>query len=65
MIGGTVLVESIFIIPGLGNLMITAIKNKDFMVVESGILVITIAVVLCNLLVDICYGIIDPRTRND
>ncbi len=65
MIGGTVLVESIFVVPGLGNLMITAIKGRDFMVVENGVLVIAIAVAICNLVVDILYGIIDPRIRND
>ena len=65
MIGGTVLVESIFVVPGLGNLMITAIKGRDFMVVENGVLVIAIAVAICNLIVDILYGIIDPRIRND
>ena len=65
MIGGTVLVESIFVIPGLGNLMITAIKGRDFMVVENGVLIRAIAVAICNLVVDILYGIIDPRIRND
>ncbi len=65
MIGGTVLVESIFVVPGLGNLMITAIKGRDFMVVENGVLIIAIAVAICNLIVDILYGIIDPRIRND
>lgn len=65
MIGGTVLVESIFVIPGLGNLMITSIKSKDFMVVENGVFIIAVAVAVCNLLVDILYGIIDPRIRND
>lgn len=65
MIGGTVLVENIFVIPGLGNLMITSIKSKDFMVVENGVLIIAIAVAVCNLLVDILYGVIDPRIRND
>ena len=65
MIGGTVLVESIFVIPGLGNLMIASIKGRDFMVVESGVLIIAIAVAICNLIVDILYGIIDPRIRND
>ena len=65
MIGGTVLVESIFVVPGLGNLMITSIKGRDFMVVENGVLLISIAVAVCNLIVDIMYGIIDPRIRND
>ncbi len=65
MIGGTVLVESIFVVPGLGNLMITSIQGKDFMVVENGVLIIAVAVAVCNLFVDILYGIIDPRIRND
>lgn len=65
MIGGTVLVESIFVVPGLGNLMITSIKGRDFMVVENGVLIIAVAVAICNLIVDILYGIIDPRIRND
>lgn len=64
MIGGTVLVESIFVVPGLGNLMITSIQGKDFMVVENGVLIISVAVAVCNLLVDILYGVIDPRIRN-
>ena len=65
MIGGTVLVESIFVVPGLGNLMITSIKGRDFMVVCNGVLVISVAVAICNLIVDILYGFIDPRIRND
>jgi peptide/nickel transport system permease protein len=65
MIGGTVLVESIFNINGLGNLMITAIHSKDYMVVENGVFLISCAVAICNLLVDILYGIIDPRIRSE
>ena len=65
MIGGTVLVESIFVVPGLGNLMITSIKGRDFMVVCNGVLIISVAVAICNLIVDILYGFIDPRIRND
>jgi peptide/nickel transport system permease protein len=65
MIGGTVLIESIFNIDGLGNLMITAIKSKDYMVVESGVFLIACAVAICNLLVDILYGVIDPRIRSE
>ena len=63
MVGGTVLIESLFVIPGLGNLMITSINARDYMVVANGVLVIAIFVALCNLIVDILYGIIDPRTR--
>ena len=63
MVGGAVLIESLFVIPGLGNLMITSINSRDYMVVANGVLVIAVFVALCNLIVDILYGIIDPRTR--
>jgi len=64
MIGATVLIESIFVIPGMGNLMITAIRTRDFMVVQNCVLLIALAVCVCNLIVDILYGIIDPRIRD-
>ena len=63
MVGSTVLIESLFVIPGLGSVMINGISNRDFMLVANGVLVISIFVALCNLVVDILYGIIDPRTR--
>ena len=64
MLGSTVLVESVFVIPGLGSQMITAIRNRDFMSVANGVMLIAAFVALCNLVVDILYGIIDPRIRN-
>jgi len=64
MIGTTILIESIFVLPGLGNLMITAIRTRDFMVVQNGVLLIAVTVSVCNLIVDILYGIIDPRIRD-
>lgn len=64
MVGTTIVIESVFVIPGIGSMMITAIRTKDFMVVQNVILVIGVFVVLCNLLVDVLYGIIDPRIRD-
>ncbi len=64
MLGGTVLVESVFVLPGLGDLMIIAIRNRDYMIVADGVMLIALFVALCNLAVDILYGIIDPRIRN-
>jgi len=64
MVGTTIVLESVFVIPGIGNLMISAIRTKDFMVVQNVILVIGVFVVLCNLVVDVLYGIIDPRIRD-
>ncbi|MDO4284145.1 MAG: ABC transporter permease [Eubacteriales bacterium] len=63
LIGGTVVIENLFNIPGVGSLMMTAITNKDYMVVQNVTFVIAVAVVVCNLLVDILYGYIDPRIR--
>lgn len=63
MVGSTVLIESLFVIPGLGSVMMNGISNRDFMLVANGVLIISIFVALCNLVVDILYGIIDPRTR--
>ena len=61
--GSTVLIESLFVIPGLGSVMMNGISNRDFMLVANGVLIISIFVAICNLVVDILYGIIDPRTR--
>ncbi|MGB8452995.1 MAG: ABC transporter permease [Anaerocolumna sp.] len=63
LIGGTVIIENLFVIPGVGSLMMTAIINKDYMVVQNVVLIISFFVLICNLLVDILYGYIDPRIR--
>ncbi|MCY9693171.1 ABC transporter permease [Paenibacillus alginolyticus] len=63
MIGGSVLIEQVFVIPGMGNMLITAILNKDYQLVQSGVFMIATGVSLCNLLVDIAYGYVDPRIR--
>jgi len=65
LIGGTVIIENLFVIPGVGSLMMTSIINKDYMVVQNVTFIIALAVVLCNLFVDILYGYIDPRIRID
>ena len=65
LIGGTVLIEQLFVIPGVGSMMMTAILNKDFMVVQNVVFIIAVFVMVCNLLVDILYGYIDPRIRVD
>ena len=63
LLGGTIVIEQIFIIPGIGTMMMQGILNRDFMVVQNIILVITIGVLLSNLLVDFLYGFVDPRIR--
>jgi peptide/nickel transport system permease protein len=61
--GGSVLIETIFNIPGIGRLMTQAVMEQDFQVVQAGTLIIAAVVVLTNLLVDISYGWLDPRIR--
>lgn len=63
--GGAVLIEKIFNIPGMGNLSVNALKSADYAVVQGCILIIAIAVVISNVVVDISYGWIDPRLRNE
>jgi peptide/nickel transport system permease protein len=63
ILGGAVLVETVFNVPGMGRLMVGAIFNQDFQVVQGGIVIIAIMVSLVNLVVDISYGWIDPRIR--
>lgn len=58
---GSIYIESIFAIPGLGWLLNEAIVNRDFVLVQSVTLVIGVFVVLINLLTDILYGVVDPR----
>jgi peptide/nickel transport system permease protein len=62
-VGGSVLVEQVFNIPGMGRLMVNAVFNKDYVVVQGTIMVVAIVVALANLAVDISYGYIDPRIR--
>jgi peptide/nickel transport system permease protein len=63
MVGGSVLTETVFNIPGMGRLLVHSVLNKDFIVVEAGVLLIAIVVSLANLIVDISYGWLDPRIR--
>ena len=63
LIGGTVLVEFIFALPGLGRFTIDAINNRDFMALQGAVVVLTVGFVLVNFAVDILHGVIDPRTR--
>jgi peptide/nickel transport system permease protein len=65
LIGTTVIIEEVFAIPGLGQLMINSIFQRDFPVVQGVTLVFAIMVVLLNLLADVAYAALDPRVRFD
>lgn len=64
LLGGAVLTESVFSIPGVGRLMVDAIGTRDFPIVQGGVLFIAIVFSLVNLLVDILYAFVDPRIRS-
>lgn len=63
LVGGSVFIEQVFNIPGMGRLMIQSIFGKDYIVVQSVVLIVATAVAFGNLAVDIAYGFIDPRIR--
>lgn len=63
LLGGAVLTESIFSIPGIGRLMVDSIKMRDFPTVQGGVLIIAIAFSIVNLLVDLLYAFVDPRIK--
>jgi peptide/nickel transport system permease protein len=63
LISGTVVVENVFAIKGLGRVLIQGILNRDFPVVQGSILVVSVILVFTNLAVDILYTVIDPRIR--
>ena len=63
LIGGTVIIENIFLLPGMGRLMVNAISSRDYMVVSGVMLIYSIGLVLSNLLVDLTYAWLDPRIQ--
>jgi peptide/nickel transport system permease protein len=63
ILGGSVLVETVFAIPGVGRLLVSSIFGQDYVVVQAITFVISVAILLMNLLVDLSYGWLDPRIR--
>lgn len=64
LVGGTIIVEEIFAIPGMGLLIVESILKRDYLVVQGCVVLISIAFVLINFVVDLFYGILDPRVRH-
>jgi peptide/nickel transport system permease protein len=63
VVGGSVLVERVFNYPGVGYLLYNAVTNQDYPLMQALFLMITVSVLVANFIVDILYGILDPRTR--
>jgi len=64
LLGGAVLTETIYAIPGLGRYMVDSIRNRDFPTIQGGVLFLAFAFSMVNLLVDILYAYIDPRIKS-
>jgi peptide/nickel transport system permease protein len=63
-INGSVVIETVFGIPGVGKLIIDAIMQRDFAVVQAAVIVTAAAIFLLNILVDLAYALLDPRIRH-
>jgi peptide/nickel transport system permease protein len=63
LIGGSVIVESIFAIPGMGQLMVQAVFSRDYPVIMGNLVIVSTLTLVANLLADISYGLVDPRIR--
>ncbi|MDW3684669.1 ABC transporter permease [Cupriavidus sp. CV2] len=64
LIGGAVVIEQIFALPGMGLLLLDAVNQRDYPVITGVFLVVGVAVMLINLLVDLSYGLFDPKVRH-
>ena len=62
-LGGAIISEQVFSIPGIGKLMVDAIGNRNYPMVQGGVLLIALSFSIVNLLVDILYAFIDPRIK--
>ena len=65
LVAGTVVVENVFALDGLGSLLVRAILQRDYAVVQAVVLLLTIVFVLVNLVVDVLYSLVDPRLSLD
>ena len=65
LVGGTVVTETVFFLPGIGKFIVDAVIAKDFLVVQMGLMVLTLGVLVANLIADVSYAFLDPRIRFD
>lgn len=65
LIGGAVIIETVFAWPGIGSLIVEAVYGRDYTLVQAGVFIVSVGFVLINLIVDLLYGVIDPRIRYD
>jgi peptide/nickel transport system permease protein len=63
LLGGTVIIEQVFSIPGVGRLIIGGILSRDYPVIQGGLLFLAVIYLVVNLVVDVLYAVVDPRVR--
>lgn len=63
LLGGAVVVEAVFAWPGVGRLLVTAVGNRDYPLIQGGLLILILAVAITNLAIDLLYPVVDPRVR--
>ncbi len=63
LVAGAVIIESVFRLPGVGQLVYDSINNRDLIVIKNVVILFTILVLVVNLLVDLAYALLDPRPR--
>jgi peptide/nickel transport system permease protein len=63
LIGGSVIVETVFAIPGMGQLMVQSVFQRDYPVIMANLVIVSVLTLLANLVADLSYGLVDPRIR--
>lgn len=63
MLGGSVIIETVFALPGLGSLLVNAINGRDYILVQGCVLLFAVVVLVITLVTDICYSFVDPRVK--
>ena len=63
LIGGAVVIEVVFNLPGIGSVLVNAVEAKDYPIIQATAMLFAIFVVVVNFLTDVLYGVIDPRIR--
>ena len=63
MIGGAVVTETVFGLPGVGNLVVSAVVRRDYPVIQGALLVVAVIYVVINFLIDLLYTVVDPRVK--
>ena len=63
LLGGTIIIEQIFLIPGMGRIIIVALQQRDYVVIQSVVILIVMLILALNMVLDIVYGWVNPRIR--